>query len=605
MRGLWCSIFIPCILSSSYASSIYEPEHSHPSPYSSAYEPTHPDYEPTPDYAPEEEEESYYIPPEQSHLKETYYAVQHPIIPSKSPYTGYVHPEIIRFREMFRGLRMRYPGAPLLTKYDLLAGHTEYPQSGGDHGREGYVLGNFLNNVLTSLGITGWPLNPYSLNPMNALVTNTQSQVDVNVDLSQTGSIVDSILGGNTGNNRALLRGIEPCSNNNGVCEGLSTCLADGGISDGTCSNCVSCATCCKYEYEDITTTNKPIFFFQSPGYPTTRRDATSISVSLEIRANVTQILVEFEDFELPINPATGCLPTDYFEILSPSDPDGIIGPNNNRFCGLNSGQHFYIRVAEGDLVIFRVVTSGVGFVPLAVPGAPATTVGDNAWKFQVKVTQIFTGAPTISVTKRYKRDTGIVRYTNTIIGQIPDYYRRLAAPSGCHQYFTSTSGVIESLNFDGRSDFADNQNYAICFRTPQNSCGMSLQALRFGIATSDQRCVSGERALGRQAGLCCTETAVDAGKVGFNKFIGFDATTVGVKPPAGTPPLPSQPRYFFCGNNLGSTSGFLVSSRKGPLRLNVFSDGIDAATANPASVQRTNNIGFRLRYEVNTGTCV
>jgi len=369
-----------------------------------------------------------------------------------------------------------------------------------------------------------------------------------------------------TGKKKRRISSIEPCSNADGICQRDQSCGRDGR-NIGRCTNCVGCGYCCTYEFEDQATTNETIVFFQSPMYPSTRRNSMASSLSIEIRKDVTQVLIEFEDFEMPIGTGPSCLPNDYIEIISPFSPNGVLGPGNNKLCGINTGQHLYLTVRPGDLLVLKAVTSGVGFVPLSTsPGLLARRFGSgaNAYRFRIKVIQIIDELSSLSSKRANARD-GRAVFTE-ITGDIPEYYERLRAPRGCLQYYTDTEGTIESFNYDGTALFPNNLKYSICFRTPLNNCGISLQALRFGIGAGNAACADGAAAVadGQQ---CCTQDASST----IEKYLGVDSTSNGVI--ASTGFATNQLRYFFCGSKLGETN-FVVSSRKGFTRLQVFSDG-------------------------------
>jgi len=402
-----------------------------------------------------------------------------------------------------------------------------------------------------------------------------------------------------TGKKKTRISGLEPCSNADGICQRDNRCGGDGK-NIGRCTNCVGCGTCCTYEYEDQSTTNETIVFFQSPMYPSTRRNSMASSLSIEIRKDVTQVLIEFEDFEMPIGTGPSCLPNDYIEIISPFSPNGVFGPGNNKLCGVNTGQHIYLTVRPGDLLVLKAVTSGVGFVPLSTtPGVLASRFGSgaNAYRFRIKVIQIIDELSS----SKYERDGRAV--FKEISGDIPEYYERLRAPRGCLQYYTDTEGTINSFNYDGTARFPNNLKYSICFKTPLNNCGISLQALRFGIGVGNSACSDGEAAVvdGEQ---CCTQDASST----IEKYLGVDSTSNGEV--ASTGFAENQLRYFFCGSKLGETN-FVVSSRKGFARLQVFSDGDDstfdpvvAVAADGSEAVVFNDIGFKIKYELNTGIC-
>jgi len=388
--------------------------------------------------------------------------------------------------------------------------------------------------------------------------------------------------------------GVEPCNNAEGVCQLLGNC-GGGGENVGKCFNCVGCGNCCKFVYENQDTTNRTISFFQSPGYPDTKRDAISTSLNLEIRRDVSQVLLEFEDFEMPVSLSGHDCENDYLEIINPFKPYGIFGPGNSKLCGINTGQHIYLSVRPGDLVIIKAVTSGVGYVPLATPptGTPPVTFnsGNNAYRFRVKITQIIDVDPD---NRRGINVPNVHAYMN-VKGDIPDYYRKLGAPAGCLQYYTDTSGTIESLNYDGRARFPNNLDYSICFRVPAKSCGISLQATRFGIAADGDECVNGlHSAPSGKTVPCCLN---NGGGQPIEKYLGVDGVSDGN---TGTNGIynRNQLRYFFCGQSFGRTN-FVHSPRKGPIRLQVFSDKLTRATgAQPW------DIGFQIQYDLVTGVC-
>jgi len=151
-----------------------------------------------------------------------------------------------------------------------------------------------------------------------------------------------------------------------------------------------------------------------------------------------------------------------------------------------------------------------------------------------------------------------------------------------------------------------NNLDYSICFRVPEKTCGLSLSALKFDIPAWNPECMSGEQAT--SGGFpCCTAglqyeqdeygAVSQYGQYGpeqrVEKFIGVDATSDGRT--SGPNYRTNLLRYFFCGENMGKNN-FIVSERKGPLRLQVYSD------ANTAKNYRGRGVGFRLKYEVDTG---
>jgi len=519
--------------------------------------------------------------------------------------------DVYRFLYSAQTMVHKYPGLSGIFRPGTGIHHDPYDRKGRLFGFDLFSnfgdLGKFfgLPDLNLEGGLSGGNLNlagglSGSGLDLGADVSAGKDHVDANVNIlgEETSNLIQNILNPGTtngknkkGEKKNRMGGIEPCSNADGICQRDRSCGSDGR-NIGRCANCVGCGHCCTYEYDDQATTNETIVFFQSPMYPSTRRDSMASSLSIEIRKDVTQVLIEFEDFEMPIGPGPDCLDNDYVEIVSPFDPKGVFGPGNNKLCGLNSGQHIYLTVRPGDLLVLKAVTSGVGFVPLSTsPGANVPfSSGANAYRFRIKVTQIIT-----EYLSNSKFRDGRSSYLD-VTTDIPDYYERLKAPRGCLQYFTDTEGTIESFNYDGTARFPNNLKYSICFRTPLNNCGISLQALRFGIGVGNFDCRTGRNQVDAVSDeQCCTFETESA----IEKYIGVDGTSDGRTTNSGF--ATNQLRYFFCGRNFGRTN-FVVSSRKGFARVQVFSDENTVASNSLGGNNR--DTGFKIKYELNTGIC-
>ena len=58
----------------------------------------------------------------------------------------------------------------------------------------------------------------------------------------------------------------------------------------------------------------------------------------------------------------------------------------------------------------------------------------------------------------------------------------QFSAPDGCLQYFTNTSGSIQSFNFKmEQSPYPANLDYAICIKPQQGFCGVHLATSTVG----------------------------------------------------------------------------------------------------------------------------
>ena len=62
---------------------------------------------------------------------------------------------------------------------------------------------------------------------------------------------------------------------------------------------------------------------------------------------------------------------------------------------------------------------------------------------------------------------------------------RALRAPDGCSQFHRGDKGALASFNFDAESAIHTNQDYAICFRSTPDVCGLQLRQQTFNLPGS------------------------------------------------------------------------------------------------------------------------
>jgi len=284
----------------------------------------------------------------------------------------------------------------------------------------------------------------------------------------------------------------KPCRAGDGLCTSPSSCASSGGKSLGRCSGCMGCSTCCQYLNSCQGSTDKLISYFQSPSYPSTDMTHDGCSLTITIGKEVSQIRLDFLDFEMP-HPLGGVC-ADRLQIINSAQSGGVFGPGNNDLCGLNTGQHVYLPVDPGNLVILRAVTSGVLNVPLApVSGRSRGLSGDTHFRWNIKITQI--------PSKRRP----FPNFNMECDESVPRYFRELEAPEGCDQYHMKSRGTIKSLNFDGISEINLNYDYSICVKRPVDTCGVTLKAISFSLPASPV-CLPGDVNVDIAAGaLCCT----------------------------------------------------------------------------------------------------
>jgi len=487
------------------------------------------------------------------------------ITPSQSISNGYVPREIMHFRETFKVLRHRYPSIPLFTAQDFMV-NGKYPEFHEEEYPEGarkgklflpFMLPGFLaplfggKVIMGSLGGGG----------------TTVQEVPFNTTLPATDDCS------------------KVCGNNEGLCMDLATCVANGGHSIG--SNCDSAGNhCCQFEYSHNAYTDSSISFFTSPGFPSPVRSSESFTLSVQIREDVDQLLIEFTSFEMASGP-NGCSESEYFEIISSSYAGGVLGPDNSRFCGVNTDQHLYLDVVPGETVILKGVFAGI------------TYNWDDV-------------NPTYGNKENYYYRSGDSRFKLKIIQLTkldcipqPDptpncIFHALRAPRNCIQYYSEMRGTFMNFNYDGRTCMPPNLDYKVCFAHPENYCGISMNALEFDIPTTHVMCMDGANQA-EDHHLCCTAEMTRTGsalKGHVQKYLGLDGYSDGST--KGISYVDNQLRYFFCGSNFGKTN-FVVSEARGPMVAQVYSD---ATPCTLCEGYKDHGVGFKIRYNINAGNC-
>lgn len=219
-------------------------------------------------------------------------------------------------------------------------------------------------------------------------------------------------------------------SNKYGTCKNDIECNKHKGKADGSCMGglgvcCVMALSCGDKSIENNT-------FFANPDFPEPSWEARQCHVELTKKHKlVSQIMIEFDEFELaPPNHDGECI-TDVFHIrLASNKPSPYSGL---RICGMNTGQHLYIDVSQvEEPIVLSVVTSGGGF--------------PRRWS--IRIVQM-------------------------------DEKNHLVAPPGCLQYYTDTVGHFRSFNL-GKN--LKNLYYAICFRIDNGYSGVRFSSNYFGM---------------------------------------------------------------------------------------------------------------------------
>merc|ERR1712168_1482313 len=525
--------------------------------------------------------------------------------PSETADHTYIPREIMNFREQFRMLKDKYPDRPLLSPDDFYQPkHDRYGRLlGGGNMFTGLMNllfgGGFISNVALKSPVVTAPVGvgPLPVPIVPVVVGDVPDFVsDYGCDMT------------------AAKAGVLPCNGGAGVCDSCSKCKSEGGTSLGQCSlhagvdmkkammgmksNSSVGHCCCKYEYKSDASTGAAISYFVSPDFPKSTSSAFSTSLTLQIREDVDQILVEFVVFEMASG-YSGCSPDDFIEVIA------------------------------GDIIIFKAAVSGTGFIWKEHPGRKKLRkeyefrTGET--RFKLKITQIPFASNEADLMDRFynnlmqnkklykTKQAAIDPYLgmNTeegsrgFCGMVPEYYEKLRAPAHCRQYYTEIRGTFQNFNYDGKTCLPPNLDYNVCFLHTRNYCGLTLSAITFDIPTGNEKCAKGDL-YSFKGTTCCTAGYISKFNEEKNpdkvtKFIGVDGTSDGsIK---GVTYSYNQPRYFFCGLNLGKTN-FVQSKRRGSPVVKVYSDWHTCDEAKGWHNQKSHGIGFKIKYGIEIGTC-
>ncbi|KAL9695523.1 hypothetical protein quinque_014808 [Culex quinquefasciatus] len=211
-----------------------------------------------------------------------------------------------------------------------------------------------------------------------------------------------------------------------GICYHEVQCSQLGGVPMELCAG--GFGVCCVFQLGCNDQTAQNISYFQSPGYPTAVQTKLTCSLTVALRWNTRQVLLELIFFEMGPPREGNCL----------EDQLIVTVQNTHRkypiLCGINSGQHLYLQV-DREYSHFLYLT--------------AVSNSDEPKAFNIRIIQL----------------------------------AELQAPEGCLQYFTGVNGYIKSFNYDDHSvlvtrrepGYLNNLNYAICIRRTPNFCSTTF----------------------------------------------------------------------------------------------------------------------------------
>lgn len=351
----------------------------------------------------------------------------------------------------------------------------------------------------------------------------------------------------------------------NGTCYTASECISKGGTNSGSCAN--GFGVCCTFILGCGSRIAENCTYFQSSGAVAglcsvqickcspdicqLRLDFNTFAISGPSTVTITQVritngaAISTATAGPSANYATSCL-TDNFSVTGTGQSPPVI-------CGTNTGYHMYTDASNScNTLSFQLGQTGIG-----------TTLATRQWN--IKISQI-----------------------SCLSQWLP--------PPGCTQYFTGTSNVINSYNYAGGSQLA-NQIQNVCMRRERGYCRLCVtQSTQ--TSTDFQISAKDAIAIGYMTSKCC-----GYGLDGLQTF-GFDCLVVPGAAKMATPF--TQIGNGFCGKLLvdgtSATMSATVCTFQQPFNVQFLTDAYTYATrtADAAGATILNApaaTGFRLTY--------
>ncbi|CAB4068639.1 unnamed protein product [Lepeophtheirus salmonis] len=339
----------------------------------------------------------------------------------------------------------------------------------------------------------------------------------------------------------------DPCGTGSmvGTCYTSEECSSRGGTAGGSCAS--GYGTCCVFSLGCGGTTSENSTYLE-----VTSRTTDCAYTICRCSTNVCRIRLDFLNFVIngpemaDDNPNSyGNCNTDSFTVSGNQGGSPVI-------CGFNTGQHMIVEAQD---------TCNTAFF----------NIGDN----------------TAGVTRTWS-----INVTQYECGD------EFGGPPGCLQYLTSTSGFVQSFNYNTRTTavhLAD-QDYNVCFRRAPGNCRICYATVNEGVDIET-------------FGLSISTDAAQA-KSGTNT----DCSTDFIEIPAGVretdltlATLPANTVFRNCGRflntkrNLKATT--TVCSFSLPFRFRFVTDTTEALAAGGANVKETKLdpsgvIGYKMFYK-------
>lgn len=280
----------------------------------------------------------------------------------------------------------------------------------------------------------------------------------------------------------------DSCSTNGGAtgtCLTRFKCMRQGGTVNGYCG---TYGVCCETNMACGTTTRLKRTLIRNPA--SFSSDICTYTIEA-YSANVQQLRIDFEQFELPQPVASA---TDE-RLLECKD---FFEAGKFKLCGVNPGQHFYLP--------FNVAA---GMDQITLTFSVPTRWQQTSWR--MIVTQL--EAPQANTRRRATAFGGFGGNSNSLqdlrnifASHHADY--DLLAPAGCDQYYTELTGNIRSFNHQPTMGYPymSDSSYTICIKSTPSASMIEYNFNKFSMSVQtedvegyDEACHATVHTMGRQ----------------------------------------------------------------------------------------------------------
>merc|ERR1712168_72711 len=183
-------------------------------------------------------------------------------------------------------------------------------------------------------------------------------------------------------------------------------------VNDAKMGCCQSVIGCGETFPEDV-----HLAYYRNPSWPESDKGSLSCNIVIKVLPKVCQLRIDFLEFELPAPDVRKCECSAKNSMVfhAPQKPLGILGRTDQGLCGINTGQHLYIPVAEEETL--QIITTLDGHMKVPYHKSSLAADQNTAYKWNIKITQI-----------ECTEEKGVC-------------FQDLNAPDGCVQYYKESFG--------------------------------------------------------------------------------------------------------------------------------------------------------------------